>query len=57
MAEQLAHTLAAEFPQYFELRNLLTMASQTWPRFGISAAELSQMSEWQIEMLRVMLKE
>jgi hypothetical protein len=57
MSRQLAHSLAQEIPEYFEMQNILRMAAQTWPRFGISAGELSQLDSWTVELLRVSLAE
>ena len=55
MAEQLSHTLAAEFPEFITLNQILRLAAVTWPRFGLSAADLAQMDDWQLEMLKVYL--
>jgi hypothetical protein len=57
MSQQLAHSLAQEIPEYFEIQNILRLAAQTWPRFGISAGELSQLDSWTVELLRVSLAE
>lgn len=55
MAEQLARALASEFPEYAELTALLRLAAQTWPRYGLSAGDLSKLDPWIMEMLRIML--
>lgn len=55
MTEQLARALAAEFPEYAELTALLRLAAQTWPRYGLSAGDLSKLDPWIMEMLRTML--
>jgi hypothetical protein len=57
MSQQLTLSLAEEIPEYFEMQNILRLAAQTWPRFGISAGELSQLDAWTIELLRVTLAE
>lgn len=56
MAGQLARAIADEFPEYLALKGLLDLASVTWPRFGVSAAELSRMDLWDVEMLRLMVE-
>lgn len=55
MAGQLGQAIAVEFPEYFIINNLLQLAAQTWPRFGLSAADLGQMDLWTLELLRVAL--
>jgi len=57
MSQQLTLSLAQEIPEYFEMQSILRMAAQTWPRFGISAAELTHLDSWTIELLRVSLTE
>ena len=57
MAEQLSHTLAAEFPEFITLNEILRLAAVTWPRFGISAAELANLDPWEFEMLKIYLGE
>jgi len=54
MSQQFYHSLAAEFPEYVELNSLLSLAAKTWPRFGIDAAQLSEMDDFQLEMIRIM---
>lgn len=53
MAGQLARAIAAEFPEFIEFKALLDLAAVAWPRFGLSAADLSRLDVWQIEMLRI----
>jgi hypothetical protein len=48
--------MAREFPEYLELSALLTLASITWTRFGISAGELAQMDEMTVEMVRLLVE-
>ena len=55
MAQQLSHSLAAEFPEYYELNAILRLAALTWPKFGISAADLVELDPWVVEMIRVSL--
>lgn len=57
MARQFAEAITVEFPEFLELRNILNMAVITWPRFGLSAMDLSKMDSWQVEMLRVIIEE
>lgn len=57
MSRQFSHTLAAEFPEYIELNELLNLAAVTWPRFGLSAADLAEMDDWTLEMLRASIGE
>jgi hypothetical protein len=56
MSQQLTLSLAEEIPEYFEMQNILRMAAQTWPRFGISAADLVNLDPWVVEMIRVSLE-
>lgn len=56
MAGQIARALAAEYPEYLELKAILDLARVTWPRFGLSAAELSRMDGWQVEMIKATLE-
>lgn len=55
MAGQMARAMADEFPEYFEFKALLDLASVTWPHFGLDAERLSRLDGWQVEMLRVYL--
>jgi hypothetical protein len=55
MAEQFISSLAAEFPEFIKLNSILQLARRTWPRVGLSAADLSQMDDFTLEMLRVAL--
>jgi hypothetical protein len=56
MAGQIARAIATEFPEFINLKGLLDMAAVTWPRYGLSAAELRQMNLWEVEMLRVLIE-
>ena len=56
MARQFTQALAAEFPEVIELQNLLNLAAFTWPKYGISANELSQMDEWTKLVLQVLVR-
>jgi hypothetical protein len=55
LSRQFSHTLAAEFPEYVELNELLDLAAVTWPRFGLSAADLAELDDWTLEILRMSL--
>lgn len=55
MAGQLGRAIAVEFPEYLAINSLLQLAAQTWPRFGLSAADLAKMDMWTVEILRMML--
>lgn len=52
MARQALRRLAEEFPDYLELRDLLRLASLTWPKYGLSADKLARMDSLDLEMLR-----
>lgn len=56
MAGQMARAITNEFPDYLEFKGIMDLAAVTWPRFGLSAVELSQLDNWQVEMLRVYLE-
>ena len=55
MARQLSHTLAAEYPEYVSFSKLLDLSEITFNRYGIDAEKLSEMDDWQMEMLLVKL--
>jgi len=54
MADGVWKRLAAEYPEYPELYSLLALGAVTWPRYGLSAAELARMSESELELIRLM---
>lgn len=56
MSRQLAHSLAAEIPEFYQVQSLLSLAAQTWPRFGLSAGDLAEMDDWSIEVIRAALE-
>ena len=51
MAKRLRERIVRDFPQYAELKTLLDLASVTWPRYGIGAAELSELDDYTRELL------
>ena len=51
MAKRLRERIVRDFPQYAELKTLLDLASVTWPRYGIGAAELSELDDYTKELL------
>ena len=53
MVNQLHGRLAEEFPDYMELVSLLNLAAVTWPRFGLSVKDLSELDYLTLEFLRV----
>lgn len=57
MVEHIGERLAAEFPEYVEMNQILHLAAQTWPRFGISAAEIAALSAYEVALLKVALAE
>lgn len=57
MLKKLRAQIATEFPEYVELDNLLSLATITWQKYGISAGELSQMGDVEREMLWLKLTE
>jgi len=56
MSRQLSLSLAAEFPEFIDLNALLRLAALTWPRFGLSAADLMELDPWLVEMIRISLE-
>lgn len=56
MAEQFLSAIAQEFPEFIEAGALLRLAALTWPRFGLSAADLIELDRWTLEMLRINLE-
>jgi len=55
MAEQFLSAIAQEFPEFIEVNSVLRLAALTWPKFGISAADLIELDPWVVEMIRVSL--
>lgn len=55
MVDKIWERLAADHPDYLELSNILHLASLTWPRFGLSAAELSQLDPYTLEMIKILV--
>jgi len=53
MAERLTAQIESEHPDFVELRYLLNLAAETWPRWGLSVAELSQLDEYTLQMLAI----
>ncbi len=56
MARQATDYIVREFPDYVEIHNLLSLAANTWPRFGISAGDLADADEFQQELIRIFLE-
>lgn len=54
MVDRIWQRLATDHPDYLELSNILHLATITWPKFGISAAELSQMDPHLLEMIKIL---
>lgn len=57
MARQVWANVAERHPAYVELHDVLSLAAETWPRFGIGAAELAEMDEMSLAQLRLALAE
>ncbi len=55
MVDELWNRLAHDHPDYIELSNILFLASHTWPKFGISAAELSHFDPYQVDQIKILL--
>lgn len=55
MIDKIWERLATDHPDYIELSSLFHMASYTWPKFGISAAELSQLDPHTLEMIKILI--
>lgn len=53
----MSRAIVDEFPEFIELSALLKLAAVTWPRFGLSAAQLAEMDLWALELLRVAIGE
>jgi len=56
MAEQFLSTIAQEFPEVIEAQNILNLASITWPKYGISALDLSEMDMWRVTVLETLVR-
>jgi len=56
MARQSVDYITREFPEYVEVSGLLTLASETWPRFGISAQDLMDADDYEQELIRIFLE-
>jgi hypothetical protein len=56
MAKQHYRRLAADYPEYLELVELLRLAGHTWPRWGLSVSDLAQMDDTTRAMIRVALE-
>jgi hypothetical protein len=55
MVDKVWQRLATDHPDYLELSSILHLASHTWPKFGISAAELSQLDPHTLEMIKILI--
>lgn len=51
MARRLRERIVRDYPHYAELKTLLDLASVTWPKYGIGAAELSDLDDYTRELL------
>lgn len=56
MVKQVWAGVVRDYPEFAELNSLLTLAATTWPRWGISAAQLAQMDEEGLTMLRLIVE-
>jgi len=43
MQKKLMATIVNNYPEYTELNTVLALAELTWPKFGLSAGELSHL--------------
>jgi len=55
MVKRVNQRIMDEYPDYLELRYLAQIAAQSWPKFGISLADLTGMELWQVEMVKLLL--
>lgn len=55
MVNELSRRLAAEFPEFIALSNLLDVAEATWPRYGLGAEALSELDPWIYQLLLIKL--
>lgn len=55
MVKRLTARLVEDYPEYVELHGLLSLAAETWPRFGLSAGELAEMDDLTLEMVRMIV--
>jgi hypothetical protein len=57
MARRVWENIARKYPDYAELHDILSLAAETWPRFGISAVDLVGLDEMSLEWIRLVLAE
>lgn len=55
MVKRITRRLVEDHPDYVELHGLLSLAAQTWPRFGVGARELAEMDEYTLALVRLVV--
>jgi hypothetical protein len=55
MVQQLTARIADEYPEVFELNELLDLAEITWQRWGLSADKLAEQTPYIRELIRVLI--
>ncbi len=53
MYRQIEAQLIDEHPDYVEIVDLLALSAQTWPKFGLSISDLSEMDDYTIALIKV----
>lgn len=56
MVRNLNKRLALEFPEILELNHLLNLAEMTWPKYGLSAKDLSAMDDYTKELINILIR-
>ena len=56
MVRRLTAQLIQDYPEYVELYGLLSLAAETWPRFGVSAGDLAEMDDLTLAMVRLIME-
>lgn len=57
MVETIQEQIAHDHPDFVELANLLDLAELTWRRYGLSAAQISEMDAYTRQLIYIRLRD
>ena len=52
---QIEREIIENHPDYVEVYNLASIAAKTWPRFGLSIKDISQMDDYTLSLIRTLI--
>jgi len=53
MVKSINKRLANEYPEILDLSYILALAEITWPKYGLSAKDLSEQDDYLLELIKI----